>query len=359
MTPLVQPAPDYTTARTLFLDAARTAGALLTENPHPASGRVGEDLATDVAILGPSNAEAAIVIVSGTHGVEGYAGSALQTMWLQSGAAGAAAEDVRVVIVHALNPYGFAWVRRVNEDNIDLNRNFVDFSTPLPTNPDYDVVADLLVPPEFNDAARAAADAALLDQVADWGMERMQAAVSSGQYAHPTGLFFGGTRPAWSRVVLEQLVDALTSIPRVAIIDVHTGLGEWGVGEIINSEPPDSEAGRRTVSWLGDEAKSTVAGESVSAELSGEWNSPIVRRHGGEAIAVALEFGTIDGMEVLQGLRGDAWLHAHGNPTGREAEPVRSDMRRAFCDDDPAWMERIAPRFMEVTDRALGALRHG
>ncbi len=359
MTDPVLPAPDYTTARATFLEAAAEAGADLEQRGHPSSGPDGESLATDVAMLGPSDADEAIVIVSATHGVEGFAGSALQSTWLQAGLAGAAAENLRVVLVHALNPYGFAWVRRVNEDNIDLNRNFVDFSADLPANDDYDVLADLLVPAEIDDAARASADTALLEQLADWGMDRMQAAVSAGQYTHPTGLFYGGTRPTWSRLVLEELIDALTHVPRVAIIDLHTGLGPWGVGEIISSDPPDSKTGRRVTDWLGHEAKSTASGDSVSAKLSGEWNVPIVRHHGGEAIAVALEFGTIDGMEVLQALRGDAWLHAHGNPTGREAEPIKADVRRAFCDDDPEWMEQVTDRFVEVADRAVGALRHG
>ena len=29
-------------------------------------------------------------------------------------------------MIHALNPFGFAHLRRANEDNVDLNRNFVD-----------------------------------------------------------------------------------------------------------------------------------------------------------------------------------------------------------------------------------------
>ena len=54
-----------------------------------------------------------------------------------------------LVFVHALNPYGFSWVRRVNEDNVDLNRNFPDWSQPLPTNDGYAELADILVPTEW------------------------------------------------------------------------------------------------------------------------------------------------------------------------------------------------------------------
>ena len=43
---------------------------------------------------------------------------------------------------HAINPYGFAWTRRVTEDNVDLNRNFVDHDKAYPKNDGYLAIAD-------------------------------------------------------------------------------------------------------------------------------------------------------------------------------------------------------------------------
>lgn len=70
--------PDYRTARTAFLTAAEAAGAELHSTVHPLTGLDGEDLAVDVAILAPE-AQARVLVVSATHGVEGYGGS----VWLR------------------------------------------------------------------------------------------------------------------------------------------------------------------------------------------------------------------------------------------------------------------------------------
>ena len=54
--------------------------------------------------------------------------------------------DTALVLVHANNPHGFAHQRRVNEDNIDLNRNFIDFDAKTPESPEYAELHPALVP---------------------------------------------------------------------------------------------------------------------------------------------------------------------------------------------------------------------
>ncbi len=149
----------YQTSRRRFLAAANETGADVATHLHPLRGIDGEELAIDVASIGPDDAESVLLIVSGTHGVEGFTGSALQHHWLEQHAAARPAQ-LRVVLVHALNPYGFAWVRRVNEDNVDLNRNFVDWSQPPPANEDYGALAQLLVPDTWDEDDPADHDAA-------------------------------------------------------------------------------------------------------------------------------------------------------------------------------------------------------
>ena len=131
----------YVDARTAFLAVCARRGATVTATVHPLSGLNGEELAIDVAEIGPADATSVVVIVSATHGVEGYAGSALQTRWM-SERLDHLPPGVAMVMVHALNPYGMSWVRRVNEDNVDLNRNFVDFDSEPPRNVAYDEIAD-------------------------------------------------------------------------------------------------------------------------------------------------------------------------------------------------------------------------
>ena len=59
---------------------------------------------------------------------------------------------------------------------------------------------------------------------------------------------------------------------------------------------------------------------------------------------------------MLQALRADAVLHAHGDPLGPGADAVRAQVRAAFADDDPSWIAALWPRFVEVVDHALTRL---
>jgi hypothetical protein len=94
---------------------------------------------------------------------------------------------VNVVLVHALNPYGFAWLRRVNENNVDLNRNFRDFTEPLPLSSAYEAVHDWLVPADWDGPARKTADSEIEQYLRSHGLAAFQAIVSRGQYSRPDG----------------------------------------------------------------------------------------------------------------------------------------------------------------------------
>ena len=125
---------DYTAARERFRTSARSAGASLTshELPHHRGAR-DEPLTIDVARLGAADPTSVLLLISGTHGVEGFCGSGCQVGFFADRLYEALPPTACALLVHALNPYGFSWLRRVNEDGIDLNRNFVDFSRDLPS----------------------------------------------------------------------------------------------------------------------------------------------------------------------------------------------------------------------------------
>lgn len=346
----------YEESRQRFLEAARDAGATLVEFPHPLAGMNGEPLAIDLATLGADDARSVLIVVSGTHGVEGFTGSALQYHWLTHHVT-ERPDDVRVVLLHAFNPHGFAWVRRVNEDNVDLNRNFVDWDASPPANEDYGGIAQLLVPERWDDDTQQSTTLALLAYAEEVGFARLQEVVSGGQYTHPTGVFHGGSGPVWSnRWVTEHLRPIVGSATRVGIVDLHTGLGPWGHGELISHVGRDDPAYQRGSSWWG-EVRSMVDGESVSANLSGDWLAAADALLADvEVTSAALEYGTVDTISVLQALRADAVLHATGDPLGDGADAVRSQVRAAFADDDPAWFDLVAERFDDVIGAALANL---
>jgi len=193
---------SYSEAREKFQEAVAAARGSAESFKHPRSGPGGEELAVDAAWFGPSDASRVLILISGTHGIEGYCGSGAQVDWLRREEFKLLPADTCVLMIHAINPYGFAWTRRVNEDNVDLNRNWVDFSEPPPPNPGYVELAVNLCPSEWT----AEAQEATARNMAAWqashgaqGAADFRQAVTGGQYTHPLGLFFGGSGPSWSR----------------------------------------------------------------------------------------------------------------------------------------------------------------
>ena len=252
-------APSYARARVKFLEAAATAGAAIATHPRYLSGIDAEVLALDTALCAPKGATRLLIVSSGCHGIEGYGGSGVQVFALHDAEwrEKAHAAGVAVLYLHALNPWGFSFGRRVTAENVDLNRNFQDFSKPLPINERYRELHALLLPEQW--PPDAANQAALDAYLAEHGAAALQAAVSGGQHECADGLFFGGHAPAWSNgtlraVLREQLVDG--AIAKLGWIDIHTGLGPSGIGErIFAGRAADTAARARARSAGGDSSK--------------------------------------------------------------------------------------------------------
>ena len=133
----------YETARQAFVSTAQSHGARVSSHLNPVGeGASGELLYMDIAELGDARGESSLIISSGTHGIEGYAGSALQIGLLRDGLTEILPHGTVCYLVHAVNPFGFSYKRRVNEDNVDLNRNFIDFSHSLPNSEDFRAFRD-------------------------------------------------------------------------------------------------------------------------------------------------------------------------------------------------------------------------
>ena len=161
---------DYATARRKFVEAASAAGAVTESLAHPGKGPAGEALTMDVAWIGPAEAERVLVTCSGMHGVEGFCGSAGQIAWLASGLCRDLPDGVAWLAVHAVNPYGFAWHRRTNEDNVDLNRNFIDHEAGHPENNGYQALASAICPPNLDSETMVASRKALEAYEAEHGL---------------------------------------------------------------------------------------------------------------------------------------------------------------------------------------------
>src|SRR6185295_16210364 len=196
---------SYADARRKFVDAARRAGAKLTSYKHPSErGPGGEALYLDVSVLGPGTASRVFVVGSGTHGIEGYSGSAAQRAWLRSKPR--LPKDTAVVFFHAHNPWGFAHKTRVTEENVDLNRNFIDFGRPKRANPGYEEVHRIITPQRWDEASVATVFERLAEFKRLVGEQAFSDAFNGGQYTHPDGIYYGGEREQWSNRAFRQAV---------------------------------------------------------------------------------------------------------------------------------------------------------
>ena len=313
---------DYCDAREKFLSAAKLAGAKLEAFQHPLPGPEGQSLTTDVAWMGPPDAARVLVTISATHGVEGFCGSGAQVGWFQSGLAAENANDVALLAIHAINPHGFAWLRRVTEENVDLNRNYIDFQSPLPVNEGYEELADAICPATWDEDTIAETAEIFEAYRTKHGSMGLQAAIAGGQYAHARGLFYGGTGPTWSRSTMMAILDRyLGNAAQVAVIDYHTGLGPRGYGERICNQPADSGGYRRADDWFGGDITSPYSGTSTSSVVRGAGDEGIARAlpHATTTF-IALEYGTREMVEVKLALRADNWLHVYGDLDRRQRQ---------------------------------------
>jgi hypothetical protein len=349
---------SYGEARGKFLAAARSAGAAIRHHLHPLKGPGGEELATDIARFGPENARHVLGIGSGTHGVEGYCGSGVQTALITEGFAASLPDDTAILFVHAINPYGFAWDRRVNEDNVDLNRNFVDHTMPHPENPGYEELADAINPPDLSPETMAECRARMKAYAAAHGPRAMQHALSAGQYTHPQGVQFGGRAPVWSNRTLRAIIRAeMAAAERIAFVDIHSGLGARGAAEIICTEPESSAAYKRMTAWWGSSVRSTVGGGSISSDVPG--SIPVCfaeELKGREVTACGLEFGTVPIAEVTVALQSDNWLHQNGGRKNPKAAEIGKLIRDAFYVDADDWKEQVTETTRLTCARALAGL---
>ena len=345
----------YNEAREKFIEAAQAIGANIDSFQNPHTGPQGEALYTDVAAIGLKSAKDFLVLGSGTHGVEGFAGSGIQTGLFREGIVSALKPNVGIIMIHAINPYGFAHLRRANEDNVDLNRNFIDHSKPYPKNDGYAELADVISPKSISLWENTKLRLRFIWYRLKNGRAALIQAVSGDQYTHPHGLFFGGHHETWSYKTLKEIARRyLSNARKVIFIDFHTGLGPHGNAEVIMNVKANSPTFKRAVQWWGDRVKTTVSGESLSVHLQASLKLTIPKMiPQAEITAVSLEFGTYPAKKVLWALRDENWLHHHGGENHPKAQKIKAELLKGFYPDTEEWKLQVWQQGKEIVDQAL------
>lgn len=328
-------------------------GDLMTrEFLHPLAAPDGAPLRCQSAWLGAADASAVVVLIGGTHGIEGFAGSAVQTDFLGLLASGDCElpADTALLCINALNPWGYAHLRRCDHEGIDVNRNFIDFSCAPPENPGYEGLRDLFRIADPQQRQRA------LDQQAELlGQRAYEIAFSAGQYTDPHGPFYGGTAPSFSRGVIESLMaEHALARRRLAVIDVHTGLGPYGYGEIICDHAPDSGGAATALRWFGPSCALPAEGTSSSVPKLGlldyAWHAIMAE----DSCFVTLEFGTLGTASLFSVLLDEAACWARADENGKARVATR--MREHFYPRDEIWRESVVFRSRQVLWQAFSGV---
>jgi len=173
-----------------------------------------------------------IVLTTGVHGIEGYIGSVMLDVFWEEIYPELDRENTGVLIVANVNPYGMKYHRRYNENNVDLNRNFIlDWdSFDLTVNQDYPLVADFLGPQEAMGNIlwhEAGFYGGLVKQVIKNGADTISNALLGGQYEAAEGVYYGGTEDQASTVYLKNVFKQTLECEyeNIVHIDVHSGYG--------------------------------------------------------------------------------------------------------------------------------------
>jgi hypothetical protein len=362
----------YEDCRSAFVERARRLASLykgVEVFQVPVAGKGDSDLTIDGCYIPAQKAkENLLVLSSGIHGVEGFLGSAVQSMAMDDVLGPDDLDGTGVLLIHGMNPYGFKHLRRVTENNVDLNRNCAIEESLFETrNEGYGRLRDLLNPRGKADD-RSVKDKnihlVILRKALAGSVSALRQAILQGQYDYPEGISFGGRAPEPQIVAMGPLLRDLTGpYARILTIDLHTGYGENGTMHLFAEPVRDAEtkaemealfAGYR-VDWADSAGFYTVSGSF--ADYLGSL-AP-----GKKYYAMPLEFGTLDSQKLFGSLKSlhIMMLENQGFQYGYKDEKtearIKRDFLEMFCPSDPVWRSKAVMDAKRILERVLEGLR--
>ena len=173
-----------------------------------------------------------IVLTTGVHGMEGYIGATMLDVFFQDVYPTLDPADTGVLVVANVNPYGMKYFRRYNENNVDLNRNFIlDWdSFDLASNTEYPKVDTFLGPTgKIGNGLwhEVGFYLSLAKTAVTEGADTVSDALLTGQYEYPQGVYYGGNGDEASTVYLKDVFNQCldSDYENIVHIDIHSGYG--------------------------------------------------------------------------------------------------------------------------------------
>jgi len=350
---------DYAAARERFRRAVEHAPWELESFLIAPLGPKGERLTIDVALAPSDDSDRCLVVSSGLHGVEGFLGSAIQLALLEQWTDRPKTRPrIRLVFLHGLNPYGFAWLRRCDEKNIDPNRNFAMEGYAYSGSPPGYAELDGLLNPKRSPSRWDGFPLNAMLAVARYGVPTLKQTVPSGQYEFPQGLFFGGTEPSCTNeIVSRHLAHLLGGCRRIVHLDIHTGLGPWATPTLLIDSPLNGRQQERPPDWFGEGACDLSDSRGIAYAVRGSLGRWCVnldpQRH---YLFATAEFGTYSPLRVLSGLRAENQAHHWGKSGDPATVRAKARLKELFCPKSNRWRQLALERGLQLVNRALSGL---
>ena len=321
-----------------------------------------EDLFVDWAFLPPSKQkENLIVLLSGVHGIESFATTALQRALLQNANLWTQGGHTGLLIIHGLNPYGHKYSRRVTENNVDLNRNFFDrpkdFQDPNTAYIQFESFLNPKRPLKINLFSLGKFVLQALFYLFRHSMQDLRQAILQGQYSFPKGIFYGGSQlqphGEWPKKLLQEKGHGFK---KYLFVDLHTGYGKKGHLHILpNFAPEKKHLAERMlqdlpVNWKDDKDFYTVTGDSTSFALT------ILK--GQFTLAVTFEHGTLDSQTTtgsIDSLRRIVWENQsfwYGQTNEKSKTKMQKLFQEMFHPSDITWQKNA----LEQSRKSLNIL---
>ena len=348
---------EYSAARDRFRQAASSLGWQLEAHPIDAAGPRGEELTIDVAYSSTGGPGRVLVVSSGLHGVEGFFGSAVQVALLELWKA-ATTPSIKCVFLHGLNPFGFSWLRRVDENNVDPNRNFLLVDERFEGAPDRYAQLDPFLNPTRPSSLWEPFTLTALPLLVRYGVPALRQAIAEGQYSYPRGLFFGGAGPSQTqRLLAGHFPRWLDGAESVVHLDFHTGLGRRGACKLLIDYAPSERHRAWLTDWFDVDSFQTPdsRGSAYSARGGfGRWC--VSGSFAPDYLFAYAEFGTYGPLQMLAGLRAENQTHHWGEPSAASTTRAKERLKELFCPADSRWRSRVLEHSRRLVDAAVHGL---
>ena len=317
-------------------------------------GPSSEDLVIDIAIIGPIQAEKMFLYSSGIHGVEGFAGSAIQLSVLDQLSTEKPFNSYCIIFIHIINPYGMAWFRRVNENNVDLNRNFLNNQSDFSGEPDgYNQINEFLNPSHIPVQTDMLFYLKGVIYLIKYGFKNLKQWIAQGQYGRPYSLQFGGIEmQKGPKLLMNWLQENISHMKEAVAVDLHTGLGPSGYDTILIPDDIDEYKYEIMKNIYQDHIAPLDPNKGIGYKIKGDIHSGISSYFSNiNWIYVTQEFGTYSPTKVFKNLRAEnMWTQ---NSTHEKDEKLynhwsRRNLMRTFNPDDNKWKLKIISRGLKV-----------